>query len=150
MLSPRSEWIAPFKNDRFKGNVMRKALISKNLPKPAFKYSHLTQVGAHYYVSGLLAQDRQTGTLVGETAGEQAARILENLQVLMAEFVLGFEHLAMARIFTTQMDKFAEINAAWEKVFNNISDAPPARTSIGVAALPLGAKVEMEFTFYKE
>jgi 2-iminobutanoate/2-iminopropanoate deaminase len=129
---------------------MRKALLSQNLPQPAFKYSHLTQVGAHYYMSGLLAQDRQTGAITGETPGEQAAKILENVQVLMAEFGLGFEHLAIARIFTTQMDKFAEINAAWEKIFNQISEAPPARTSIGVAALPLGAKVEIEFTFYKE
>ena len=129
---------------------MRKALISRNLPKPAFKYSHLTQVGAHYYMSGLLAQDRQSGALTGDTPGEQAAKILENVQVLMEEFGLGFEHLAMARIFTTHMDKFGEINAAWEKVFNNISEAPPARTSIGVAALPLAAKVEIEFTFYKE
>jgi 2-iminobutanoate/2-iminopropanoate deaminase len=129
---------------------MRKALISQSLPKPAFKYSQLTQAGAHYYMSGLLAQNRQTGALVGETPGEQAGTILENVQVLMAEFGLGFEHLAMARIFTTHMDKFAEINAAWEKVFNNISEAPPARTSVGVSALPLGAKVEIEFTFYKE
>lgn len=138
------------KSNSFKGHFMRKALISKNLPKPAFKYSHLTQVGPHYYMSGLLAQDRQTGALIGETPGEQAATILENVQVLMGEFALGFEHLAIARIFTTQMDKFAEINAAWEKIFNHISVPPPARTSIGVAALPLGAKVEIEFTFYKE
>ncbi|MES2625458.1 MAG: RidA family protein [Pseudomonadota bacterium] len=129
---------------------MRKALISKNLPKPAFKYSHLTHVGAHYYMSGLLAQDRQTGAVTGTTPGEQAGKILENVQILMAEFELGFEHLAMARIFTTQMDKFAEINSAWENVFNAISDAPPARTSIGVAALPMAALVEIEFTFYKE
>src|SRR5687767_12775740 len=129
---------------------MRKALLSRNLPKPAFKYSQLVQVGAHYYLSGLLGQDRQTGALIGETPGEQAAQILENLQILMAEFDLGFEHLAVARIFTTHMDKFAEINAAWEKIFNSISEAPPARTSVGVSALPLGAKVEIEFTFYKE
>ena len=101
-------------------------------------------------MSGLLAQDRQTGALTGETAGEEASKILENVQVMMAEFGLGFEHLAMARIFTTRMDKFAEINAAWEKIFNHISEAPPARTSVGVAALPLGAMVEIEFTFYKE
>ena len=129
---------------------MRKALISKSMPKPAFKYSHLVQVGAHYYMSGLLAQDRQTGAVMGESPGEQARIILENLQVMMAEFGLGFEHLAVARIFTTHMDKFSEINAAWEKVFNHISEAPPARTSVGVSALPLGAKVEIEFTFYKE
>ena len=129
---------------------MRKALISTNLAKPAFKYSHLVKAGPNFYFSGLLAQDRQTGALVGDTVGAQADKILENAQVLMREFGLGFEDLAIARIFTTQMDKFGEINAAWEKVFNSISAAPPARTSIGVAALPLKALVEIEFTFYKE
>jgi 2-iminobutanoate/2-iminopropanoate deaminase len=48
------------------------------------------------------------------------------------------------------MDKFADINASWEKVFNNIKAAPPARTSLGVAALPLKALVEIEFTFHKK
>jgi 2-iminobutanoate/2-iminopropanoate deaminase len=129
---------------------MRKAFISTNLAKPAFKYSHVVKAGPNYYFSGLLAQDRESGALVGTTVGEQADKILENVQVLMQEFDLGFEYLSIARIFTTQMDKFGEINAAWEKVFNNISAAPPARTSLGVAALPLKALVEIEFTFYKE
>ncbi len=129
---------------------MRQATLSKNLAKPAFKYSHVVKVGPHYYLSGLLAQDRQSGALVGDTVGEQAAKILENLQVLMQEYGLGFEHLAMARIFTPHMDKFAEINAAWEQVFNTIEHAPPARTSVGVASLPLGGKVEIEFIFYKD
>jgi len=129
---------------------MRQATLSKNLAKPAFKYSHVVKVGPHYYFSGLLAQDRQSGALVGDTVGAQAAKILENAQVLMQEYGLGFEHLAIARIFTPEMDKFGEINAAWEQVFNHIPHAPPARTSIGVAALPLKARVEIEFTFYKE
>lgn len=129
---------------------MRKTFISKNLAKPAFKYSHVVKAGPNYYLSGMLAQDRATGALVGATVGAQADKILENVQVLMQEFELGFEHLGIARIFTTQMDKFAEINAAWEKVFNNISATPPARTSLGVAALPLNALVEIEFTFFKK
>ena len=129
---------------------MRQALVSNQLPKPVFKYSQLVKAGPHYYFSGLLGHDRASGALVGESPGAQTEQILENLKVLMNEFGLGFEHLAMARIFTTQMDKFSEINAAWEKVFNNISAAPPARTSVGVAALPLKALVEIEFTFYKE
>lgn len=129
---------------------MRVATLSKSLAKPAFKYSHVVKAGPHYYLSGMLAQDRQSGAMVGETVGEQAAKILENVQVLMQEYGLGFEHLAIARIFTPHMDKFGEINAAWEQVFNPVPHAPPARTSIGVAALPLKALVEIEFTFYKE
>jgi 2-iminobutanoate/2-iminopropanoate deaminase len=129
---------------------MRKAYLSKKLPKPAFKYSHVIKAGPNYYISGLLAQDRETGALIGDSPGAQAAKILENLKVLMKEFKLGFEHLVMSRIFTTDMDKFSEINVAWEQVFNHIKHAPPARTSIGVAALPLKALVEIEFTFYKK
>ncbi len=128
---------------------MRQTFISRNLAKPAFKYSHVVKAGPNYHMSGLLAQDRVTGALVGDTVRAQADKIFENVQVLMQEFGLDFEHLAIARIFTTQMDKFADINEAWEKVFNNNSAAPPARTTLGVAALPLKALVEIEFTFYK-
>ncbi|MDR0779307.1 MAG: RidA family protein [Pseudomonadales bacterium] len=129
---------------------MREAFISQQLARPAFKYSHLVKAGPHYYCSGLLAQDRQSGALVGEGVGEQTQKILENLQVLMREFNLGFEHLCIARVFTPHMERFGEINAAWESLFNTLSAPPPARTSMGVSALPLGAKVEIEFTFYKE
>lgn len=129
---------------------MREAMNSTHLAAPAFKYSHVVKAGPHYYFSGLLAQDRYTGVLVGSSPGAQAAKILENMQTLMTEFALGFEHLAMARIFTTDMSSFAEINAAWEAVFEPLPVPPPARTSLGVAALPLNGLVEMEFTFYKE
>ena len=129
---------------------MRRTLLSERLVKPAFRYSHLVNVGPHWYLSGLLAQDRKSGALVGNTVGAQAEKILKNLQVLMDEFGLGFEHLAMARIFTTEMQNFSQINAAWEKLFDSIEHLPPARTSVGVAALPLNAAVEMEFTFYRE
>ncbi len=129
---------------------MRRTLLSERLVKPAFRYSHLVNVGPHWYLSGLLAQDRKSGALLGNNVGAQAEKILENLQVLMDEFGLGFEHLAMARIFTTEMQNFSQINAAWEKLFDSIEHLPPARTSVGVAALPLNAAVEMEFTFYRE
>jgi len=129
---------------------MRRTLLSERLVKPAFRYSHLVNVGPHWYLSGLLAQDRKSGALLGNNVGAQAEKILENLQVLMDEFGLGFEHLAMARIFTTEMQNFSQINAAWEKLFDSIEHLPPARTSVGVAALPLNAAVEMEFTIYRE
>jgi 2-iminobutanoate/2-iminopropanoate deaminase len=129
---------------------MREAFISRRLVRPAFKYCHLVKAGPHYYFSGMLAQDRHSGAMVGDSVGEQAEKILENLQVAMEEFDLGFEHLCIARIFTPHMEKFGEINAAWEKVFNAVNAAPPARTSVGVTALPLNAKVEIEFTFYRE
>ncbi len=63
--------------------------------------------------------------------------------------LVALADLMIARIFTTRMDAFAEINAAWEEVFTD-GTTPPARTSVGVSALPLGAAVEIEFCFYRE
>src|SRR5690606_11848285 len=103
--------------------------------------------GGHYYCSGMLALDER-GALTGQGPGEQTARILANLGILMEDLGLDWEHLMIARIFTTRLDLFAEINQAWERVFDG-AVPPPARTSLGVSALPMGALVEMEFTFYK-
>lgn len=127
---------------------MREVLSSKRLAPPLFRYSQVVRSGGHYYCSGMLPVD-EDGALVGTGPGEQAAQILANAQILMEDLGLGWENLVMARIFTTRLDLFPEINRAWEAVFDG-SVAPPARTSLGVAALPMGAQVEIEFTFHKE
>ena len=54
----------------------------------------------------------------------------------------------MARIYCADFAKFGEVNRAWDEAFEGIE--PPARTSVGVAALPLGAEVETEFQFVVE
>lgn len=125
-------------------------LISKKLLAPKFKYSQLVKAGPHYYCSGLIALDNTTGELVSGGIGKETEKILENLQVLMHEFVLGWQHLVFARVFTADFEKFAEFNAAWEALFNSIDVPPPARSSVGVDALPLKASIEIEFVFYKE
>jgi 2-iminobutanoate/2-iminopropanoate deaminase len=53
-----------------------------------------------------------------------------------------------ARIYVVPFEQFGAVNAVWEEFFADIP--PPARTSVGVSALPLGAQVEIEFTFYRE
>lgn len=125
-------------------------LISKKLLSPKFKYSQLVKAGSHYYCSGLIALDNDTGELVSGGTGKETEKILENLQVLMNEFILGWQHLVFARVFTADFDKFPEFNAAWEALFNSIDVPPPARSSVGVDALPLKASIEIEFVFYKE
>ena len=128
---------------------MKQAMKLKSLTAPKFRYSQVVKAGPHYFCSGMLGLDNDSGELVGEAPGEQARSILANLRLLMEELGLNLEDLVIARIFTTRLDRFGEINAAWEEVFDG-TVTPPARTSIGVAALPLGACVEIEFTFYKD
>ncbi len=129
---------------------MVQALISKKITPPKFKYSQAVKAGPHYYFSGLIALDNDSGELVPGGIGRETEKILENLQVLMEEFDLDWEHLAMARVFAKDFAGFGDFNAAWEALFNNLDTPPPARSSVGVNALPLGANIEIEFTFYKE
>jgi len=119
---------------------------SQTLPPPRFRYSPIVQVGPQVWVSGLVGLDPATGALAeGGTRG-QARQILTNLLALCQEQGWPLSRLVMARIYATDFNAFGEINEVWEDVFAQVD--PPARTSVGVSALPLGAAVEMEFQFY--
>jgi 2-iminobutanoate/2-iminopropanoate deaminase len=76
------------------------------------------------------------------------AKILANVTRALPELGLKLADLATVRIFTTRLDQFPAINTAWENWLSDRSP-PPARSAVGVAALPLGASVEVEFAFYK-
>jgi 2-iminobutanoate/2-iminopropanoate deaminase len=96
----------------------------------------------------MVALDPATGQLIEGGVYAQARQILRLLGAGIPDWGLSLDHLVSVRIYTTRFDQFAEINRAWEEVVP--AAAPPARTSLGVAALPLGAAVEMEFAFYKD
>ena len=125
------------------------ALHSAALPKPRYRYSPCIKAGPFYQMSGMLALDPATGKLVAGGAGAETARILSNLLAALPEYGLQLSDLVVARIFTTRLDQFGDINRAWEAVIPE-GATPPARTSIGVAALPIDATVEIEFCFYQE
>ena len=127
--------------------MTRTLLHSNSIPAPRFRYTPCVKTGAFYQLSGMIAVTEQGQLEPGGTYAE-TKRILANLQLALADYGLALEHLTIARIFTTRFDQFADINRAWEEVFNIV--APPARTSIGVANLPLNAAIEIEFAAFKE
>lgn len=127
---------------------MRVALQSSAIPAPRFRYSPCVKIGSFYQVSGMVALDPASGRLVAGGPGAETSRILANLMLALPDYGLTLDHLLIARIFTTRFDAFAEINAAWEAVFDD-KTIPPARTAIGVSALPLDASVEIEFSFVR-
>jgi 2-iminobutanoate/2-iminopropanoate deaminase len=127
---------------------MIEALSSKNLPAPRFRYSPLVKAGPFYKTAGMLGLDRDCGKLEAGGVGPETKKILSNLLGALPDFGLSLADLVSANIYTTHLDQFADINKEWEAVFTTDMRLP-ARTSIGVAALPLGASVEIEFLFYK-
>lgn len=127
---------------------MREILSSKALPAPKFRYSPMVKAGPFYQTAGMVALNPATGGLAEGGVYEETRTILATLQRALPDFGLTLNNLVSTTIYTTRFDEFPAINRAWEEVFT-IDLQPPARTSIGVAALPLGASVEMEFRFYK-
>lgn len=93
------------------------------------------------YLSGQVHIDGETGKLVEGDIGTQTRQCLENLKKVLASAGLGFEHVVKTTVFLVDMADFAAMN----QVYAEYMVAPfPARSTIQVAALPLGARVEIE------
>ena len=130
----------------FAPNAGRSAVASNVLPAPRFRYTPVVAAGPFVFVSGMVGLDPASGRLAAGGVGAETGQILANLRALLDEQGWSLEHIVVARIFCSDFSAFAEINAVWEMVFN--AGVPPARTSVGVSALPLGALVEMEFQLF--
>jgi 2-iminobutanoate/2-iminopropanoate deaminase len=119
----------------------RHAVMADGAPPPAGPYSHAVESGGLLFCSGQVPLDPDTGTLVEGSIGDQARRCMENLKLVCAARGATLGDAVRVSIYVTDISTFAEVNEAYGAYFE--SD-PPARTTIGVAALPGGAQVEMD------
>ena len=104
-------------------------------------YSHGIVSDPFVLLSGQTPLDPATGTLVDGGAAAQTRQCFANLFAVLAADGLDASDVVKVNVYLTDMDDFAEMNAAYAEHF----DEPyPARTTVGVAALPLGASVEIE------
>jgi 2-iminobutanoate/2-iminopropanoate deaminase len=119
----------------------RETVHAEGAPKAAGPYSHAVVAGGLIFLSGQVPIDPDTGALVESSVGDQTRRCLDNLAVVAAAAGASLEDAVRVGIYVTDVSTFAEVNEAYGTYFQ--SD-PPARTTIGVAALPLGAEVEID------
>lgn len=120
--------------------------MSKKAVRPAKgqaigPYSPGIEAGDLVFISGQIPLDPDTGKLVEGGIAAQAKQSLENLKGVLAAAGLGFEHVVKTTIFLTKMSDFAEVNEVYK---GYVSEPYPARSTIAVAALPMGAQVEIE------
>lgn len=120
-------------------------LISRALPAPHFAYSPVVRAGGFVYVSGMVGLDPAHGELVDGGMAAEVQQILINLSEMCKELTIGLEQLMLVRIYCADFSQFGVLNQHWQAFFEGRT--PPARTSLGGVALPLGALVEMEFQF---
>lgn len=118
----------------------RKAFAATDGPPPVGPYSAGLAAGDLLFLSGQIALDSQ-GTTVGETAAEQTCAALENMRALLAAAGVGMDAVVKTTIFLEDMADFAAVNEVYAEFF----EAPfPARSTVAVAALPKGLKVEID------
>ena len=109
-------------------------------------YSHAVDDGSHVFCSGQTPIDPATGALRDGGVGDQTHQCFDNLFAVLADGGLTPEDVMKVNVYLTDMGDFAEMNAAYAARF----DEPyPARTTVGVAALPMGARVEIELVAKK-
>jgi 2-iminobutanoate/2-iminopropanoate deaminase len=119
----------------------REIVTAMGAPAAVGPYSHAVKSRGLLFCSGQIPLDPQSGELVGDDPAAQTRRCLENLSVVCAAAGTQLSEAVRVTIYTTEMDAFAEINEAYGEHF---AGDPPARVAIGVAALPKGAKVELD------
>ena len=119
----------------------RETVTANPGPPAAGPYSHAVKSNGLLFVSGQVHLDPDTGKLVDGTPAEKAKRCLDNLTIIAEAAGAKLENAVRVAVYVTDISVFGEMNEAYSSFFP--SD-PPARTTIGVAALPMGATVEMD------
>lgn len=119
----------------------RKTITADGAPGAVGPYSHAVAHGGLLFCSGQTPLDPATGKLVEGGLDAQTARCLENLSIVCAAAGARLSDAVRCGVYVTDMATFGEVNAAYATWFD---DEPPARSTIGVAALPVGAAVEID------
>jgi 2-iminobutanoate/2-iminopropanoate deaminase len=121
--------------------MTRKAISSDKLPAPVIPISLAVHGGPLLYLSGQVAQDPVTGKLIDGDVAQQTDQILRNIATALQAAGKDLNDVVRVGVYLTDMADFAAMNEVYAKHF---TEPYPARTAIGVAALPLGAVVEMD------
>ncbi len=109
-------------------------------PAPVGPYSQAVLAGNTLYVSGQIGIEAHTGKMVEGDIAAETTQVMNNLGAVLRAAGMDYSHLVKCSIFVTDINDFPAVNVAYEKYFEN---KPPARETVGVAALPKGARVEI-------
>lgn len=116
-------------------------VLTHHAPKPIGPYSQAVMTGHELYCSGQIPLDPQSGEMVTGDISAQAERAIENLGAVLCAAGYSFADVVKTTLFLVDMNDFSAVNAVYERYFNATK---PARSTVAVAALPRGARVEID------
>ena len=111
-------------------------------PAPVGPYSQAVLAGGVLYCSGQIALDPESGQFQNGSVAEQTVRVMENLKSVLAAGGSGFDRLVRCTVFLVDMNDFATVNEVYGRYFAGL--VPPSRSTVAVAQLPRGARVEID------
>ncbi|PID77631.1 MAG: reactive intermediate/imine deaminase [Deltaproteobacteria bacterium] len=121
---------------------MERNIISTNdAPGAIGPYSQAVIAGGLLFISGQLPIDPATGKMLTGDIASKTSRIMQNLQAIAEQAGTSLARAVKTTIFLTDLADFQEVNEAYGKYF---PAEPPARSTVQVAALPLGSNIEIE------
>lgn len=120
---------------------MKVKVETDKAPKAIGPYSQAIKANGFLFISGQIPVDPTSGQMTAVDAVAQTKQVMENLSAVLAAEGLGFGDIVKTTVFLTDLTESGRVNDAYSAYFEN---DPPARATVQVAALPKGAKVEIE------
>ena len=121
--------------------MKKTAITAPDLAPPVGPFSQAVEIDGFLFFSGQVAQDPATGKVVEGGIAAETERVFQKLSAVLKAAGKSFDDVVRAGVFLTNMSDFAAMNGIYAK---NFRQPFPARTTIGAAALPLGACVEID------
>jgi 2-iminobutanoate/2-iminopropanoate deaminase len=121
--------------------MSKTAIVSPELAPPVGPFSQAIEVDGFLYFSGQVAQDSATGKVVEGGIVAETERVFRNLSAVLKAAGKSFDDVVRVGVFLTSMSDYVAMNGIYAQHF---TQPFPARTTVGVAALPLGAHVEID------
>lgn len=121
--------------------MTKQAIHTDEAPAAIGPYQQAIRAGQFVFTSGQIALDPQSGEFLEGEIEAETERTLKNLGAILKAAGLGFENVVKVTVYLDDMNYFTRMNAVYEKYF---ATGKPARSCVQVAALPKGAKVEMD------
>jgi 2-iminobutanoate/2-iminopropanoate deaminase len=121
--------------------MTRRAISTAGAPGAVGPYSQGIVADGLLFTAGQAALDPTSGALVEGGIEPETERVMSNLTAVLDAAGCGWDDVLKSTIFLVDMDDFVTVNAIYGRF---VSDPPPARSTVGVAALPKGARVEIE------
>ncbi len=122
--------------------ALMKAVVSTDeAPAAIGPYSQAVRAGELLFLSGQIPLDPKSGQMVAGDIEAETRRVMDNLGAVLKAAGLEYEHLVKTTIFLTDLADFPAVNGVYGSYF---SSDPPARATVQVAALPKGARVEID------